>query len=232
VLRCGQIPTAEIPTAAVGGLPRKERSLLLLDGLEPLQYAHDAPEGEGVLRDRAMGELLTDLAASNPGLVVVTSRVKLGGLQALEDGPLKTLLLRPFSDGDGVALLKYLGVHGSDGDLAAAVREAHGHPLTLSLLGNLLHDAYGGDIAKRADAVSLKPGTSQGLHAQHVMAAYDRWFKSGGERAVLRLLGLFDRPGATKPGKRCVPSRQYLASDIASQHRDQADTAARIAAAK
>ena len=72
--------------------------------------------------------------------------------------------------------------------------------LTLTIIGGYLRDAYGGDIRQR-DRIKLAEADAeeQGGHAFRAMDAYAEWFDSdgeGGQRAlaVLRLLGLFDRP--------------------------------------
>lgn len=193
-------------------LVRKERSLLILDGLDPLQFSPASPENEGVLRDPALAALLKDLAANNPGLVVVTSRARLTDLSAFEGQALHTISLKPFSDADGVLLLKSLGVRGAEAELADTVRESHGHPLTLALLGSLLYDAYGGDVRRRFEVGPIKKGDARGVHAQHVMDAYDRWLGDGPERAILRLLGLFDRPapGSALKALRAAPAVRGL----------------------
>ena len=74
-----------------------------------------------------------------------------------------------------------------------------GHALTLNLLGSYLRDAYAGDIRRRDQVKLGEADEEQGRRAFRVMDAYVRWFESeeeNGERAlaVLRLLGLFDRP--------------------------------------
>jgi tetratricopeptide (TPR) repeat protein len=75
-----------------------------------------------------------------------------------------------------------------------------GHALTLNLLGRYLAKAHGGDIRRR-DQVKFEKADAkiQGGHAFKAMAAYEKWLAGGGEEgarqlAVLRLLGLFDRP--------------------------------------
>jgi hypothetical protein len=74
-----------------------------------------------------------------------------------------------------------------------------GHALTLNLIGGYLRDASGGDIRRR-DLITLgEADDEKGGHAFDVMAAYVSWFESDGERgqralAMLRLMGLFDRP--------------------------------------
>jgi len=99
-----------------------------------------------------------------------------------------------------VALLHTLGVNGTQKEFDRLVEDVQGHALTLNLLGTYLHDAHAGDIRKR-DLVKLEEADAeeQGGHAFRVMDAYVKWFESEGEKgkralAVLRLLGLFDRP--------------------------------------
>ena len=100
----------------------------------------------------------------------------------------------------GVALLLSLGVKGTLTELEKLVEDAGGHALTLNLLGSYLRDAHGGDVRKR-DLVKLEEADAeeQGGHAFRVMDAYAAWLEGEGEAgeralAVLRLLGLFDRP--------------------------------------
>jgi len=95
---------------------------------------------------------------------------------------------------DGVELLKRLGVEGREKELRAAVEEFGGHALTLSLLGSYLKRAHGGDVRKRREVDLGKANERQGGHAFRVIAAYEAWLGEGVELAVLRLLGLFDRP--------------------------------------
>ncbi len=44
------------------------------------------------------------------------------------------------------------------------------------------------------EAGPLEEEPEKGAHAGHVMAAYERWLGEGPERAILRMVGLFDRP--------------------------------------
>ena len=76
-----------------------------------------------------------------------------------------------------------------------------GHALTLNLLGGFLKRAFHGDIRQR-DRVKFEKADEkmQGGHAFRTMAAYEQWLlRDGGDEgrrevAVLRLMGLFDRP--------------------------------------
>lgn len=187
----------------VGG----QRALLILDGLEPLQYAPTSPT-PGELRDGAMAALLKALAINSQGLCVLTTRHAVADLRAyLNNTVLEHHLLR-LSEAAGVQLLQSLGVHGSAPDLAALVHDVRGHALSLNLLGTYLRDAHGGDVRKR-DQVKLEEADAetQGRHAFRIMEAYVQWFASPdkkakeakqGQRAiaVLKLLGLFDRPAS------------------------------------
>jgi tetratricopeptide (TPR) repeat protein len=175
------------------------RALLILDGLEPLQYAPTSPT-PGELKDQGLAALLKELAASNRGLCVVTTRYSLPALRAYWQSTATEVKLTRMSKEAGMELLRLLGVKGSVKEFAALVEEVRGHALTLNLLGTYLRDAHAGDIRKR-DLVHLDEADAQqwGGHAFRVMDAYLQSFYNDRERgklalAVLRLLGLFDRP--------------------------------------
>jgi hypothetical protein len=64
-----------------------------------------------------------------------------------------------------------------------------------TLLGSYLSDAYNGDIRCRCEVSGhLAYDVRQGVHARKVMESYQTWLGEGPELAVLRMLGLFDRP--------------------------------------
>ena len=79
------------------------------------------------------------------------------------------------------------------------MEDVRGHALTLNLLGSYLREAHAGDIRRR-DRVKLEEADreEQNGHAFHVMDAYAAWLDSDPQSrpalALLRLLGLFDRP--------------------------------------
>lgn len=182
-------------------LVRKRRTLLVLDGIEPLQYPEGDPSGQGgMLKDQGLAALLQGLAADNPGLCVVTTRESLANLHVYNDSTSPEHRLDELPCEAAVALLCHLQIDGSDEDLADTWREAGGHALTLQLLGRYLADAHGGDIRKR-DVVDLHEADreTQGRSAFKVMAACETWLESAGvkgqrELSILRLTGLFDRP--------------------------------------
>ncbi len=170
---------------------RQSRSLLLLDGLEPLQYPPGPVGGE--LKDPALKALLKELAFDNPGLCVVTTRIavkEIEGRSAAVRRDLQNLDLPT-----GVAFLQKLGVKGSQKDLETAVAEYKGHALALRLLGNYLSEFLEGDIRRRDRIPHLTDDEQDGGHAKRVMEAYVVWFGTNApEVALLHLLGLFDRP--------------------------------------
>ena len=51
-----------------------------------------------------------------------------------------------------------------------------------------------GVVDRRHEIEALSAAAQHGGHARRVMASYERWLGDGPELAVLRLLGLFDRP--------------------------------------
>ncbi len=179
----------------------ERRSLLILDGLEPLQYA-PGPPLDGKLKDDGLAALLKGLAGTNCGLCVVTTRYSIPDLRAFIGNTVKEEKLLCLSRNAGVALLKKLGVKGTLQEFEALVKVVNGHALTLNLLGSYLRDAHAGDIRKR-DLVKLEEADAeeQGGHAFRVMDAYVLSFEKEGEKgqralALLRLLGLFDRPAS------------------------------------
>ncbi|HEX3528220.1 MAG TPA: TIR domain-containing protein [Thermoanaerobaculia bacterium] len=174
-------------------LMRKERTLLILDGVEPLQYPPGRPEIEGRLKDPGLTALLKGLAVGNPGLCVVTTRERIADLTSYPTTA-PQISLEEIDPDAAVELLRQLGVAGRERDLRAAVKEFGRHALTLTLLGNYLRRAHSGDIRKRKEIDLHRADEKQGGHAFRVIAAYARWLGEGPELATLRLLGLFDRP--------------------------------------
>ena len=181
----------------------ERRTLLILDGLEPLQYAPSSPMA-GELKDQGIATLLRKLAATGRGLCVLTTRYCIPDLKAFWENTAPQIELKRLSTEAGVHLLQNLGVRkgsGSQADFEKLVEEVKGHALTLNLLGTYLHEAHGGDFRKR-DLVRLEEASDeQGGHAFRVMDSYVQWFRDEGDKghraiAVLRLLSLFDRPAS------------------------------------
>lgn len=191
----------------LAGLIRKERTLLVLDGIEPLQYPPGRPEIAGRLKDPGLAALLKGLAAANPGLCVVTTRERIADLSGFPTTA-PQVSLEELEVEAAVDLLRRLGVDGREKEMRAAAKEFQRHALTLTLLGNFLRRAHGGDIRKRREIDLRRANKTQGGHAFRVIAAYAHWLGEGPELAILRLLGFFDRPaevGALKTLRAAPP---------------------------
>jgi hypothetical protein len=173
------------------------RTLLVLDGLEPLLNPPGAQEGR--LREPSIQALLRELAAFNKGLCVITTRTSVADIPAHEGTSTLRRDLEQLSSDAGAKLLRALGVKGDEAELRSASDEFRGHCLALTLLGSYLTDAYNGDIRYRSEVSGhLAYDVRQGVHARKVMESYKTWFGEGPELAVLRMLGLFDRPADEK----------------------------------
>ncbi|MBV8967609.1 MAG: NACHT domain-containing protein, partial [Verrucomicrobia bacterium] len=169
------------------------RTLLILDGLEPLQN----PPGprEGRVREPCLQALLREQAAFNQGLCVITTRLPIADIADYENNSALRRDLEQLSRDAGAKLLRALGVRGDEENLRSASDEFGGHCLALTLLGSYLTDVYHGDVRRRKEVSKhLAHDVRQGVHARRVMESYQTWFGESPELSVLRMLGLFDRP--------------------------------------
>jgi tetratricopeptide (TPR) repeat protein len=147
------------------------------------------------------------------GLCVLTTQQDVTDLNEYirsKDRPMAGVILHKLdhlSDADGARLLHRLGVtragdaliKDTDEELVLASHEVHGHALTLSLLGNYLKRAYAGDIRQRHLVRFIKADEGNTFR---MLAAWEKWFTSGGNNSVrqltaLRLMGLFNGPADT-----------------------------------
>jgi tetratricopeptide (TPR) repeat protein len=177
----------------LANLVAHRRTLLVLDGLEPLQNPPGPQEGR--VHEPSLEALLRELAAFNMGLCVITTRTPIADIADHERTSALRRDLEQLSSDAGAKLLRALGVEGHEEELQSASNEFSGHCLALTLLGSYLSDAYNGDIRCRKQVSErLAHDVRQGVHARKVMESYQTWFGEGPELAVLRMLGLFDRP--------------------------------------
>jgi tetratricopeptide (TPR) repeat protein len=171
---------------------RNQKTLLILDGLEPLQ--HPFREEEGSIKDPGLQSLVRELANYNPGLCVITTRLDVDDLKDFSGTTVENIHLEYLSDEAGIQLLKHLGVKGTDDELKQAVRDFDGHALALMLLGTYLSIVYKGDVEKRDRIATLTEEKKYGERARQVMESYEVWLKDKPELDILRIMGLFDRP--------------------------------------
>nr|VFJ44335.1 MAG: SEFIR domain-containing protein [Candidatus Kentron sp. FW] len=169
--------------ARLAELVARRPSILILDGIEPLQYGPGPLQGR--LRDPALRAFLKGLARRPlTGICIITSRQRITDLDTSLNKTVIAHELHQLSEAAGAALLYHVGakrrgaatINPGHRELLRASREVAGHALTLTLLGGYLSKAHGGDIRRR-DRVRLDEAdkSTQGEHAIRVMVAYEQW---------------------------------------------------------
>ncbi len=173
-------------------LVRRDRNLLILDGLEPLQ----SPTEEGRVKDPALATLLARLArsgAGTPALCVISTRESLGDLVEFPENT-ESKDLERISPEAGRALLRVGGVRGTDAELEDATRAFGGHAMAMILLAAYLRSVPGHPIAASAELPNLDIAEKKGRHPRRLMEAFARRYGSSSEIELLSVLGLFNRP--------------------------------------
>ncbi|MDA1370307.1 MAG: hypothetical protein O2971_06050 [Proteobacteria bacterium] len=200
--------TAGTPWAKASRLAlhiRKSKTLLILDGMEPMQY----PPGPkfGQIENPAIALLVRELASDNTGLCVITSRIPIGDLISFEDGRVATVNLEQLSVVASKQLLSSMGVHGNDGIFESIAQYYSGHALSLSLLGGFLRVVHKGEVEKYRSIKSLTEEQQQGQHASNIIYAYLNWFKGTQELELMYWISMFDRAVTLNTIKSLVDSK-------------------------
>ena len=109
-----RIGTAWQKGERLASLIARRRTLLVLDGLEPLQF----PPGprEGRIREPSLQALLRELAAFNTGLCVITTRLPVDDIADHERTSAPRRDLEQVSSDAGARLLRTLGVKGDEAE--------------------------------------------------------------------------------------------------------------------
>ncbi|WP_036254508.1 ATP-binding protein [Methylobacter sp. BBA5.1] len=200
-LEVTEIPADEIKKAQL--LVRclqQQPCLLILDGLEPLQYAENLSPMKGELQDSALKAFIACFRRT-PGksFVLFSSRQPLVELKKWQAENYLSLDLKTLPHDDGAKLLQALGVTGKTEELLAISENLNGHALSLMLIGHLLKEYHQGDCryAGMLPILTLAHGDSDAekdsCHAKQVLDYYDS-LQDAASRCFLQLLGLFDRP--------------------------------------
>jgi nucleoside phosphorylase len=167
-------------------LVRQQPTLLILDGVEPLQSPPTSGDA-GQIRDPGLSALIRELATRIDGLCVISTRQRVQDIEWLDrtpdqsgpdkTGPVTTVSLESLSPESGSALLEKLKVKGSTEQRKEASREVRGHGLALTLLGNYLREAHAGDVEARHDIGLLDAALDdeQGGHARRMMQRLELW---------------------------------------------------------
>lgn len=166
------------------------KTLFILDGLESVQALGD--NAEGMILDEAVRTFICSLLEYNPGLCIITTRKHIVELDRYEGVRSKTYLLQNLGYEDSTALLKKMGVYGTDTDFRHIYENYKGHPLTLSLLGAYVRDNLFGKLDTSEFKVYEEDRVA-GNRAYGIMKYYDNLYQEGCQLGLLRVLSLFDR---------------------------------------
>jgi len=192
------------------------KTLLILDGLEPLQTAGKVEKGK--IKDPALTTLVTELAKYNKGLCIITTREHVSELDRYTKKT-NQLDLEQISDEAGRKLLETRRILGSEKDLEHIVRQFGNHALAINLLAEYLHIFKDHPLEKANSIPDLDIPDEEGKNPRRVIEAFaDRFRSASAEFQLLSILGLFDRPvpiyavDAVIRGKR-IPGLSYKITD-------------------
>lgn len=200
-LGISEIPKDEIEKARVlARCLQQQPCLLVLDGLEPLQYAENLQSMNGELQDSALKEFIACFRqTAGKSFVLFSSRQPLLELKKWQAEHYLSLDLQTLPHQDGADLLQALGVTGNAAERQAISQDLNGHALSLVLMGHLLVEHHQGDprYAEELPPLTSAHGDSDAekdsRHALRVLDYYDS-LQDAASRCFLQLLGLFDRP--------------------------------------
>jgi tetratricopeptide (TPR) repeat protein len=148
----------------------------------------------GKLKDPALAEMIRHLEAHNPGLCLITTRIEVADIADSRHATAPVIDLDRLSTAAGCDLLEAIGIRGEPEEVTQAVDAVDGHALTLNLLGTYIRDILDRDVRRWREAGLLESARYGDQRSLRVMAAYETWFAGRPELAILRILGLFDRP--------------------------------------
>lgn len=187
-------PSKGTPWSKAGRLAnliRDSKTLLILDGLEPLQYPPGKKHGQ--VENPAVSFLIRELASSNPGLLLITSRSLVADVAAFNDGRVATLNLGNLSARAGVQLLKQSGIKGSKQQFADVVQNYSGHPLSLSLIAGYLATVHRGELSRLTFDHGVLHDTHHESQVSRIMSEYMEWLDGRPGLQILQLVSLIDR---------------------------------------
>ncbi len=166
--------------------------LFVLDGLEVMQKQEGDDYGE--CRSDDLRQLLEYFSASgHSSFCLITSRAPLFDL--MDQTTFVHRDVTRLSESEGCALLKKVGVKGSEPDLRKAVEMWDGHAITLSLIGAYLAKDHDGDIAHLDDIDPPTANEPRYERVHRILRRYDENLTDH-ERAFLQLFSAFRTPVA------------------------------------
>ena len=184
---------------AIADYLRRNRILLILDGIEPLQNR------TGALLDKALKAFLLELATANSGLVICTTRVAMEFYD--DDQRVLSLPLDNLTPDESVEYLRALNVSGTAAALRKAAAAYWNNALALTLLGTYLAAFCEGKVHRRIQIPPLiTHGGSNANRAFRMIAGYEKLLNGTTEHKILLALGYFDRPADPEALALIVPS--------------------------
>ncbi|WP_437338440.1 AAA family ATPase [Sorangium sp. So ce394] len=220
----GESPSQD-PLESVSRLVRRireRRTLVVLDGLEPLQ------DDRGELIDRPIRMLVRNLASQMySGLCVITTRPPFD----LEGTGVRRIELGPVDVASAIQVLRSRKVCGSEEQLGRLAGRLRRHALSLALVADYLSEAHGGDVlaADHLDFGAEK--LDEGGRIQRILSFYEARLKPEAH-AVLGVVALCERPVdlATLAAVGAHPRATGFAASIGDASREELRrTCARLA---
>jgi len=184
------VPSSNLRAQIIGAMLGAGRYLFVLDGLEVMQ--HQEGDQYGLLQSNDLRDLLTFFARpDNQSFCLITSRAPL--LDLMDYTTYTHRDVDRLSEEDGRALLRRLGVQGSDGELSKVAADWDGHALTLSILAAYLAERYEGDIKHLSDIPIPTADEPRYERVHRVLRRYDEHLTKD-EREFLKLFSVFRLP--------------------------------------
>jgi len=184
------VPSSNLKAQIIGAMLGTGKYLFVLDGLEVMQ--HQEGDQYGLLQSNDLRDLLTFFARpDNQSFCLITSRAPL--LDLMDYTTYTHRDVERLSEEDGRALLRRLGVKGSDDELNQVVSDWDGHALTLSILAAYLAEQYQGDIHHLADIPVPTADEPRYERVHRVLRHYDEHLTEE-EREFLKLFSVFRLP--------------------------------------
>jgi tetratricopeptide (TPR) repeat protein len=185
-----QVQSSNLRAQIIGAMLGAGRYLFVLDGLEVMQHQEGDPYG--LLQSNDLRDLLTFFARpDNQSFCLITSRAPM--LDLMEYTTYTHRGVERLLQEDGRALLRRLGVKGSDAELNKVVADWDGHALTLSILAAYLAERYKGEIKHLADIPIPTANEPRYERVHRVLRRYDENLTNE-EREFLKLFSVFRLP--------------------------------------
>ena len=172
-------------------LINEKKTLLILDGMEPLQSSHELEKGK--IKDQGLASFLRSLSRKNNGLCIITSRENVSDIAKYPQF-VKQESLEKLSVNAGTALLRVGGVKGTDDELRTAVEAFGNHALAIKLLPIYLQNIEGHRATEALNIPDLNIPDEKGRHPHRVIEVLSKRFEGKPEGDLLKILGFFDRP--------------------------------------